>query len=455
MSGYRYSALVVDDEDAVRKLTVRALERHGFHCSEAADGADAARLLAVRHYHVLISDLRMPNGNGYSLATDVLERAERPLIVILTGVMEPRLAQDLVRRGVDDIMFKPVDYEMFAGKVAGLMARRVDQGSQPDECTLPTGSPEMDGLATSREAKLIIDGYHGGQSDSSTSATADLGADTRTTAACSSPTPVAANDAVAAEPVTPCSENQPDSSNACVAQKQVPDHHAASSADARPAGLPRIRPWVATILRTLTGKELAWIAAAGLLLFSVWLSMQVHMFRQMNRAVDALERLGARIAVSKTAGTSVWFERDQRPSGLGELHEVPNLRRLELAYTRATNDDLAPIGRLTDIEELDLQQTEITDEGLAYLENLSGLRRLSLRGTSVTDAGLMHLRKLRALRALSLLETGVSAQGAQRLQRVMPLTRIEHESLQRIEVNGSESGNGSEPSRRGSGSQAD
>jgi CheY-like chemotaxis protein len=70
MLGYRYSALVVDDEDLVRKLTVRPLEGHGFVCTQASDGDEAARLLAKRRFHALVTDLRMPNGNGYNLAID-------------------------------------------------------------------------------------------------------------------------------------------------------------------------------------------------------------------------------------------------------------------------------------------------------------------------------------------------------------------------------------------------
>ncbi|MEX2137760.1 MAG: response regulator [Pirellulales bacterium] len=439
MSGYRYSALVVDDEEAVRKLTVRALERHGFHCTEAQDGAEAACLLAARHYHALVSDLRMPNGNGYSLTSDVLERAERPLVVILTGVLEPRLAQDLLRRGVDDIMFKPVDYEMFAGKVAGLMARRIDQGAERPEGALSIGSPEINGLTTAREAKAMIDGQHAGESNPLPEDAAQLARETD--GPCALQVPVVPINADATTGVDFANEHVPKKSDAAIPPGCVPRRQVANASRGVTAGATTIRRWAATALHSLAGKEFAWLAAAGLLLISIWLSMQLHMMRQMNRAVDVLEQVGARIAVSKTIGASAWFEPDRRPSEIGELHGVPNLRRLELAHTRATNEDLETIGKLTDLEELDLRQTEITDSGLAHLKNLSHLRRLSLRGTQVTDAGIAHLRRLRALRELSLLETGVSAKGAQELRKAMPLTRIDHASL--VPNEGDES-----PSRR-------
>jgi hypothetical protein len=56
-------------------------------------------------------------------------------------VIEPRLAQDLLSRGIDDIMFKPVDYEMFAGKLAGLMERRSARNVTQNERYLRRGCP--------------------------------------------------------------------------------------------------------------------------------------------------------------------------------------------------------------------------------------------------------------------------------------------------------------------------
>jgi DNA-binding response OmpR family regulator len=117
-------ALVVDDEPAVRRLTVRALQRYSFICDEAEDGEQATEFLAHRKYHVLVTDLRMPKRNGHALAVELIGRGvDRPVIVVLTGVLEPKLATDLIARGVDDITFKPVDFNVFGAKVRALCDR--------------------------------------------------------------------------------------------------------------------------------------------------------------------------------------------------------------------------------------------------------------------------------------------------------------------------------------------
>ncbi|MBI2480397.1 MAG: HDOD domain-containing protein, partial [Planctomycetia bacterium] len=57
-------------------------------------------------------------------AVELLAEQDPPVLVIHTGVMEPKLARDLMARGVDDILFKPVDGDVLAVKVMALIDRR-------------------------------------------------------------------------------------------------------------------------------------------------------------------------------------------------------------------------------------------------------------------------------------------------------------------------------------------
>lgn len=117
-------ALVVDDEPLVRRLTMRALADEGFRCDAAADGAEALMMIGESKYDLVVTDLRMPVAHGHGLAVSLLESDDRPVLVVLTGILEPRIAKDLLARGVDDIVFKPVDYGLFALKASSLVKRR-------------------------------------------------------------------------------------------------------------------------------------------------------------------------------------------------------------------------------------------------------------------------------------------------------------------------------------------
>ena len=124
----RYSAIVVDDEVIVRTILTFALEREGFACDCAADGGEASSLLGNRSYDLVVTDLRMPRKHGHSLALDILATKDRPVFVVHTSIDDPRLAKDLLRRGVDDILYKPTDYAQFAARARILVEQRRANG---------------------------------------------------------------------------------------------------------------------------------------------------------------------------------------------------------------------------------------------------------------------------------------------------------------------------------------
>ena len=152
-----YRALVIDDEVLVRVATARALTRAGFHCQMAADGKEAWQALDSDRFDIVVTDIRMPHLNGHALAVDLLSRKERPLIIVLTGVLEPRIVRDLMVRGVDDVCFKPIDYGTFIAKIQALLHRRAatqhvhppggETADKPDagsEVSTPAGPADAD-----------------------------------------------------------------------------------------------------------------------------------------------------------------------------------------------------------------------------------------------------------------------------------------------------------------------
>lgn len=158
MSNQRFSALVVDDEPALRRLTVAALSHFNFSCEEAADGEQASSLVARSRYDVVITDLRMPKRNGHALAVELLSSGqERPLVVVLTGVIEPRLAQDLFARGVDEVEFKPVNFSLFGAKIRALCERNRREPLRPAGLVDPAAATEFVGKVTTQQVAERIE----------------------------------------------------------------------------------------------------------------------------------------------------------------------------------------------------------------------------------------------------------------------------------------------------------
>lgn len=123
MSEEKYRAIVVDDDPIARQTVAFFLRQEGFECAQAADGNDAMQLLSDSPCDVVVTDLRMPNRHGYALASDILEIPHRPLVVVHTSVDSPKVARDLIALGVDEIVEKPSDYELFAAKLLAMVQR--------------------------------------------------------------------------------------------------------------------------------------------------------------------------------------------------------------------------------------------------------------------------------------------------------------------------------------------
>jgi signal transduction histidine kinase/ActR/RegA family two-component response regulator len=125
--GYGRSVLLVEDEEAVRKLTRMVLEGCGYAVTEAPDGETASDWLAGgQHIDLLVTDLTMPGIGGRELAG--LVRLTRPDVgvVFISGY-----APDIVR--LDSIQgavfvakpFAPADLLKAAAKALGRMAKTV------------------------------------------------------------------------------------------------------------------------------------------------------------------------------------------------------------------------------------------------------------------------------------------------------------------------------------------
>src|SRR4051812_32849380 len=102
--------LVVDDEWLIRNQLTRALKSVGIKCDHAINGDDALFKFRSCDHQLVVTDLRMPHCNGHSLAVALLAEPNPPKVIVLTGLTEPKLARDLLARGVREVVFKPVNY---------------------------------------------------------------------------------------------------------------------------------------------------------------------------------------------------------------------------------------------------------------------------------------------------------------------------------------------------------
>jgi len=119
------SVLVVDDEPTNRVFVRALLEKTGFRVSEAPDGLAALERLATETFDLLILDLDMPGLAGYEVLSHVrrqISTATLPVIV-LTGTTNPNAEIEVMERGADDYLTKPIDASRFIARIKATLRR--------------------------------------------------------------------------------------------------------------------------------------------------------------------------------------------------------------------------------------------------------------------------------------------------------------------------------------------
>jgi DNA-binding NtrC family response regulator len=116
--------LVIDDMEFNRHHLRKVLESDEFEVDTYADGRSAWERLKAQKYHLVITDLRMPELSGLELLAKV--RADNlPLgVIVLTAFGDPEEALRAMKVGADDFVSKPYDPDRLRLLVKRVLERR-------------------------------------------------------------------------------------------------------------------------------------------------------------------------------------------------------------------------------------------------------------------------------------------------------------------------------------------
>lgn len=127
------TVLVIDDEEPLRLAVVTALRRQQYRVLEAASGDDGVRLARTQLPDLILSDINMADGDGYS----VLRRLrEDPVVaaipvILMTGGLLQHGARRAMEAGADDYLPKPFDAETLLAAVRVRLERHRAEQTAP------------------------------------------------------------------------------------------------------------------------------------------------------------------------------------------------------------------------------------------------------------------------------------------------------------------------------------
>lgn len=103
--------LVIDDDNDLCLSLWELLREQGYRVGLAANGQTAADRLRDRHYNVVLVDMRLPDGDGTSVARTIHEVDPDARTMIITGHREEvdPLVRKAIDEGADAVCYKPFD----------------------------------------------------------------------------------------------------------------------------------------------------------------------------------------------------------------------------------------------------------------------------------------------------------------------------------------------------------
>ncbi len=125
--------LIVDDDERIRSLLRKFLERSGFLVSIARDGAHARRVLNGLEFDLIVMDVMMPGEDGIELTRDLSATIETPILLLTAkGETEDRIRG--LEAGAYDYLPKPFEPKELLLRINAILRRMPDP---PADLTAP------------------------------------------------------------------------------------------------------------------------------------------------------------------------------------------------------------------------------------------------------------------------------------------------------------------------------
>jgi CheY-like chemotaxis protein len=104
--------LVVDDEEAIRRLLSRWLAGWGYEAKEAANADDALDIMAADPAEIILCDVMMPVHDGIWLAEQVRGRWPQTAVIMASSAQDMETVMRMRKQGAVDYVTKPFGREM-------------------------------------------------------------------------------------------------------------------------------------------------------------------------------------------------------------------------------------------------------------------------------------------------------------------------------------------------------
>ena len=142
--------LVCEDEKDLNRFVCLSLRNAGYDATAAFDGKDALDKLETEQFDLVLTDIMMPNMDGYELCQSVRALSKELPIIFMTAKDDKLSKLTGYSLGVDDYVVKPFDMDILLMKISAILRRSQIRNSK----SLTVGNLTMN----TEERSATVDG---------------------------------------------------------------------------------------------------------------------------------------------------------------------------------------------------------------------------------------------------------------------------------------------------------
>ena len=122
--------LIVDDSKDIRDILSKVISLMGFEAAVASNGNEALNLFLTNSFDLVLTDLEMPDIDGWTLALHIKDKSPNTPVVLITGSEKEAVMERLEGSSIDSILFKPFMLEDIQKTVQIMLDERLEENGK-------------------------------------------------------------------------------------------------------------------------------------------------------------------------------------------------------------------------------------------------------------------------------------------------------------------------------------
>ena len=109
--------LLVDDETTILETYSSLLSEKGFSVITAGSGREALEMFSLNSFDLVITDLAMPDGDGFQLLEEIKGISPHTPVIVFTGKVYRSVKEFVALLGANELLEKSCSTELFISRI--------------------------------------------------------------------------------------------------------------------------------------------------------------------------------------------------------------------------------------------------------------------------------------------------------------------------------------------------